>query len=184
MSQGNMGGVFDATQVQPNGDGDFSAIPSGKYKSAIVGSEWKVNNAKTGRFLELTLEVVDGEFKGRKLWDRLNLENPSQQASDIAQKTLSAICHATGVLRVSDSQQLHDKPLLVTVRVVPRKDKDGNVVKGADGKDETSNEVKGYSKIDGGITALPVANNAPATAAAATTTAAPAVAPWNRQKAS
>lgn len=180
MSQGNMGGVFDAEQVQPGGDGDFSSIPSGKYKTIITASEWKDSKKTAGaKYLELTHEVVDGEHKGRKLWDRLNLVNPSQQASEIAQKTLSAICHAIGVMKVADSSQLHDRPMLTTVRVVPKNDKEGRPVIGADGKPETTNEIKGYAKLDQGITPLPTATAAPAAAV----NAGPVKAPWDRKSA-
>ena len=92
--------------------------------------------------------------------DRLNLNNPNQIAVDIAQRTLSAICHATGVMTPQHSSELHDKPLVVKV-----------AVKAADGQYSASNEIKGYSsaKTNGAATAAPAA--APAAAAAP---------PWKR----
>ena len=79
----------------------------------------KPTKAGGGELLEIELEILEGEYARRHLWDRLNLVNANQQAVEIAQRTLSAICHATGVLRVNDSEALHFKPMLVTVKVLP-----------------------------------------------------------------
>jgi hypothetical protein len=102
------------------------------------------NSKKDGSFLKLELEVIDGPCKGRKLFDRLNLNNPNAQAVDIAKATLSAICHSVGKLTVSDSNELHNKPMLAVVRKVPMK-KQGQVVEGA-----FSNEIATYKPIGGG----------------------------------
>jgi hypothetical protein len=40
---------------------------------------------------------------------------------EIAQRTLSAICHATGKMQVTDSEQLHLIPMLADVTVQPPK---------------------------------------------------------------
>ncbi len=58
---------------------------------------------------------------GRKLFDRLNLVNANAQTVEIAQRTLSAICHATGRLQVQDSEDLHLIPMLADVTVKPPK---------------------------------------------------------------
>ena len=57
-----------------------------------------------GQYLWLELDVLEGPLAGRKLFDRLNLVNASAQTVEIAQRTLSAICHATGRLQVQDSR--------------------------------------------------------------------------------
>lgn len=132
---------FDATTIAPREAMDV--LPDGDYQVIIDASEWKQTKAGTGAYLELTLHVTDGPAKGRKLWDRLNLSNPNQTAVDIAQQTLSAICHAVGVLRVSDSTQLHNLPMLAKVKV-------------KQGETGPMNEVKGYKKLAvGGTTVTP-----------------------------
>ncbi|MBJ3778839.1 DUF669 domain-containing protein [Acuticoccus sp. 2012] len=65
--------------------------------------------------------MLDGEHVGRKLFDRLNLVNANTQTVEIAQRTLSAICHATGKMQVTDSEQLHLIPLQADVTVQPPK---------------------------------------------------------------
>lgn len=151
--------AFDATQVEPNKPMDV--IPDGDYLVIIEHSEWKKTKAGTGTYLELSLQIVDGPQKGRKLWDRLNLDNPNQQAVDIAQQTLSAICHATGVMRVSDSAQLHNLPLLAKVKV-------------KQGENGPMNEIKGYRKGE-----VVVVGSVPS-AAPKTVAAAPASPPWKK----
>ncbi len=122
---------FDANAVEPNES--FEPIPAGEYLCVITRSEDKPTKAGTGSYLEFELEVIDGPYKGRKLWERLNLVNPSDIAVKIAQATLSAICRAVGVLQPKDSCELHDLPLLVKVRMEKRSD-----------TDEQTNVVKGY----------------------------------------
>lgn len=148
---------FDANQVDPNVA--YEPLPAGWYKCVIVGSEEKPTKAQTGSYLQLALEVIEGPMQGRKLTDRLNLNNPNSTASEIAYRTLSAICHAIGVMTPRQSTDLHDKPLMVKVKVKP-----------ADGQYSASNEVAGYEAAGKPAAASP----ATAPAAASSTP------PWKR----
>ncbi|OYU73151.1 MAG: hypothetical protein CFE32_21725 [Alphaproteobacteria bacterium PA3] len=76
-----------------------------------------------GEFLSIAMDILEGPLQGRKAFDQLNLINPNPTTVEMAQRTLSAICHATGELHVSDSEDLHFKPM--TIRVSIRKPKDG-----------------------------------------------------------
>lgn len=123
-------GNFDATKVEPTST--FDPIPNGDYRVAIIKSELKPTKAKTGHYLEMTAEILDEPHKGRKLFGwRLNLDNPNKVAVDIAERDLSAICHAIGKMSVSDSSDLHDVPF--TAKVIVTKDQNGN----------PRNEIKG-----------------------------------------
>lgn len=126
---------FDATTVDPATE--FKPLPDGEYKVAITESELKENSKKNGTFLQCKLQVLDGEHKGRTLFEILNLNHPNGQAVEIAKKTLSAICHATGVMQPKDSSELHNRPMVAKVAVEPRKDKPG----------EYSNRVKAYKSL-------------------------------------
>jgi hypothetical protein len=74
-----------------------------------------------GQYLYVEIDVLDGPYKGRKLFDRLNLINANPQTVEIAQRTLSAICHATGRMQVQDSEELHLIPFVADVQVQPPK---------------------------------------------------------------
>ena len=95
--------------------GDFTPIPAGKYPAQIMKSVYRVNKKKTGHFLECQFVILDGEHRGRMLIERLNLDNPTPIAVEIANKTLNTICHACGKIGVEDSEELHGIPMLLTV---------------------------------------------------------------------
>ena len=124
---------FDAATVDPQQT--FDAIPAGKYVAAITDSEMKPTKAGTGSYLELVFEILEGEYRGRKLWARLNLDNPNEMTVQIAKGELSAICRAAGVMTPKDSQDLHDIPMVITVKCKTRDD-----------NGELTNEVKGFAK--------------------------------------
>ena len=133
-------GFFDASQVQPGGVSEV--IPAGDYRMMIVDSAMENTKSGSGQFLKLTLQVIDGPHQGVTLFDRLNLVNSNPKAVEIAQRTLSAICHAVGVLQVQDSAQLHNRPLAARVAYVEGGRPDGN-----GGVYGPSNEVKGYKPV-------------------------------------
>jgi hypothetical protein len=143
---------FNANNVEPNTD--FDPIPAGKYVAVVTGSEMKATKAGNGSFLELTFQVLEGEFKGRLLWARLNLDNPNTLAVKIARGELSALCRAVGIMEPKDSCEMHNLPLVITVK------------QKTDGDGEVRNEIKGYAKRE-------VANGKPAQAANPTP-------PWRR----
>ena len=144
---------FNANEVEPTTS--FDPMPAGKYVAMIVESEMKPTKNGAGSYLELTFQIVDGPFKGRVLWSRLNLDNANPTAVQIARGELSAICRAVGVLTPKDSVELHNLPLVITVKCKRRED-----------TGEITNEVKGFAKRD-------VANGQPQQATASTP-------PWRR----
>lgn len=165
----NLGTTFDASTVAPQTP--FEIIPPGKYKVQVIDSDMRSTKDGGGQYLWLEMEIVEGEHAGRKLWDRLNLVNANAQAVEIAQRQLSALCHATGQLRVNDSEQLHFKPVIATVKV--RQARDGY---------DASNEIRGYEPAGGGQ-APARTTTTPATAAQPRPAATPAnnAAPWKRK---
>ena len=148
---------FNANEVEPARE--FTLIPAGKYEAVISNSEQKATKAGTGQYLQLTFQIIEGEHKGRLLWVRLNLDNPNATAVKIARGELSAICRAVGVLQPQDSSELHDLPLVITVKTRKRKD-----------DDELENVVRGYARKE----TPQIVQTAPAPAAANTP-------PWQRR---
>lgn len=122
---------FNANDVEPAGD--FSPVPPGEYVAFIVESDMKPTKNGRGEFLELKLQIAEGECQGRFVWDRLNLINDSEQAVQIAKGTLSSICRAVGHMTPNDSAELHMLPLVIKV-VVEEWGDDG----------QKSNKVKAY----------------------------------------
>ena len=161
---------FDANEVEPSKG--FEPIPAGKYVAVINDSEEKRNKAGTGTYLQLEFEIIEGDYAGRRLWVRLNLNNQNPEAVRMARADLSAICHAVNVLTPQDSTELHNLPLLVTVKV--RQLDDGAV-----------NDIKGYAPVSRATGRQAAAPAAQAAGAATGASAAPqgtagTVPPWQR----
>jgi hypothetical protein len=124
---------FDANQIEPTSD--FEAIPAGKYTAMITESELKPTKSGAGDYLQLTFEILEGPYKGRIIWSRLNLNNPNATTVQIAQRELSSICRAVGVMTPGDSVELHNLPLEITVKCKKRDD-----------NGEVTNEIRGYAR--------------------------------------
>jgi len=127
---------FDANNVDPSVALD--PIPAGKYTAVITETEMKPTKAGGGKYLQLTFQIIDGEYKGRLVWARLNLENKSEMTVKIARGELSAICRAVGVMAPKDSVELHNIPLEINVGLKKRDD-----------NGEFTNVIKGYAKKGG-----------------------------------
>lgn len=171
----NLGGQFLGRNVAPDEGRD--PIPAGDYLAMIVDSDMKSTKDGRGQYLELVHQIVDGPFKGRKVWARLNLVNANQQTATIAQAQLSSITHALGLqdTPISDSQQLHNRPLVIRVSYEKadgqRRTSDSNDVKGWKSPSATAAPTAG---VGAGTVGMPP-QSAPAPAAGP--------APWMRGKA-
>lgn len=140
----NLNGLYD-----PNAEAqqDFATLPSGEYPAQIVESDMKPTKNNNGQFLELTYQVIDGPCKGRKVWVRLNLDNPNAQAVEIANRQFKSICESAGVANPRQSEELHYKPHTIRVEMIPAGTSQRNG--GVTAKD--SNEIRGWKKLDDGI---------------------------------
>lgn len=140
---------FDATQVEPTQA--YELLPAGTYPAFITESDFMPTKNGSGSYLKLKFQIIEGEYTGRVLFTNLNLDNPNKTAVEIAQRDLSAICHAVGVLQASDSQQLHDRPMMIKVGIQPAKN-----------GYEASNQIKGYEAYNQESKTPPAAQTAPA----------------------
>ena len=167
----SFGHTFDASTVEPTAP--FDVLPPGKYRVQLVASEMRPTKDGMGQYLLLELDILEGQYAGRKLFDRLNLVNANPDAVQMAQRSLSALCRAAGKMQVSNSEQLHLIPLMIDVKVRPPKGQFGE-----------SNSVRYLSTPD----LPPVVPPSPPSVAAQPTgfarPAAPAATstlPWKRQ---
>jgi hypothetical protein len=154
---------FNAAEVSP--ESELTPIPAGLYNAQVIDSDLKTTKNGSGHYLQLTWKVLDGQYAGRLVFDRLNIHNPNETAQKIGQQQLSALCHAAGVLQVADSSQLHNKPCKIKV-TIRKDDQYGD-----------SNEIKGYEAIAG---SKPAATAFMASPAAKPAAGAP---PWAKQAA-
>lgn len=115
MLQRAFAGGFDATTVDPRGE--YTPVPAGIYDAAIVATEEKRTKAGDGSYLKLTLQILSGPFKGRTLYDMLNLDNPKPDTVKIAQQTVSAICHAVNKLHVTREEEWIGIPIQIKTSI-------------------------------------------------------------------
>jgi hypothetical protein len=172
-----LGSTFDAHSVEPNTP--FEVILAGKYHVQIVNSQMRDTKGGTGQYLWMELTIIDGPHANKRLFERLNLVNQNEKAVEISQRTLSAICRATGQMSVTDSEQLHNRSMVATVKVrTAGPDKNGT-------HREAANEIGGYEPMNR-PPAVPVgtppAQPASVNSVAPVATAEPKVAtpPWRR----
>lgn len=114
-------------------------IPAGFYQAIVVESGGKSDNPNTcpdglvtskngkGRYLPMTFEVIEGDFKGRQIFKNFNLENVNTQAVNIARSEIKSLLLAIGwdfstkPSGPDDTSEIHMIPL--TIQVVIRVDK-------------------------------------------------------------
>lgn len=123
---------FDVTEyeAQPVRSG-WDPLPPGDYTACVTSTDLKATKAGNGEYIELTIEIMDGEFSGRKIWERLNVNNPSEQTVQIARSQLNQLATALGQVPLKDTDQLLEIPFTLTLDI--------------DRKDNTRNRVMGYS---------------------------------------
>ncbi len=122
--------------------GDFTPVPPAEYVAQIIESELKETKAKDGTRLVLKFQIMDGEFNGKTIYDSLNIQNKNSQTVEIAQKALASICEACGIDMLTDSEELHNKPMLISVSVKP-----------ATAQYSAQNQIKGYKEYGSPATA-------------------------------
>lgn len=170
---------FD-TNTAPKSERNFELLPAGWYTAQVTESEIVPLSSGLGQALKLTFEVLQDGYRNRKVWARLNIRHSgSPEAERIANEQLRELCESVGVVRMSDTVELHNKPTQIRVKI--REDKTG--------KYEPQNEVIGYKPVAGGA-AAPMAAAMPGSAprpsaapAAANAAAAGSTPPWAKKAA-
>lgn len=106
---------FDASSKDYDQD---ATIPAGWYTVAITKAEMKPTN-KGGERLAMEVEILDGQYKGRKVFPGFNLRNPNPKAVEIAKKELAALCRALGIVHPKNESELMRKPVQAKLAVRP-----------------------------------------------------------------
>ena len=109
------GAAFTAATIEPQTD--FEVMPPNKYAALIEKAEVKQTKAGNGHYIELTMSVLEAPYKGRKLWDRLNIDNPNTQTVEIAMRVLSALRGSIGLQTITNTDQLVNQVIVAHVKV-------------------------------------------------------------------
>jgi len=156
--------VFAWKDFVPENEGEldsFDPVPQGQYRVMITQSEQKNNSKGTGTILEIFHEIIEGEYKGKRIRNVINLDNPNLTSVEIGRKQLADLCRKISVTRPQGPQDLLNKVVIVDTDVESYKDSNGN--------EKFSNRVKSYIESSGTVTPPPATNNASTPAPASTT---------------
>lgn len=113
----DLGEIFDPAEVPEDSRGGFEPLPVGNYTCQVIDSSVVRTKAGDGEILKLTLEVMEGPYERRRIFENLNYHNPNPVAQSIAQSALAKLCNATGVGPTRESEDLHFKPFVAYVEI-------------------------------------------------------------------
>ena len=150
---GNLSGV-DMSTITPN-DGEYTPVPNGNYKVAMVKSEKVINSKQTGKIFNLEFQITEGTYYGKIIKETLNWEHTNLVCVQIGQGRMSAISHAIGLIPKDDTSELHNKPLIIEVICEKYFDKNG--------EEKQTNSIKSFHSLSQPPNDVPVSQPEPST---------------------
>lgn len=113
---------FDTGSVEKR-DNQYELMPVGWYTAQVTESEIVPLKSGNGQAIKLTFTVLSDNYRGRKVWVRLNVRHTNADAERISQQQLRELCESIGLVRMTDTIELHNKPVQIKVKI--RKDETG-----------------------------------------------------------
>lgn len=92
---------------------DFDPLPTDWYTAQAIESE--LVQKDNGVQLNLTWEILEGQFAKRRVWQREWAQHSSPGAQDIGQRMIRTLGKAMGMSVVDDSEKLKFKPIQIRV---------------------------------------------------------------------
>ena len=154
---------------------DFSPFPAGHYTmQAIEVGDLKQNKNETGAYAHITFEVVDGEYKGRRIFENFSYFHENAKTVNIALQRTKAWIIACGLdgnieLTVDVLKSLEGREFTAEVTIKP------------DSQNIPKNNIRSFvaPDDDGGLTKAVEQKPAPKAGAAAKP-GAPKKKPWEK----
>lgn len=118
--------------------------PAGEYLSVITESDYGLTKSKDMERMSLTIQFLDGPYKGKRYFEGFNLKNLNSgderkdQSVNISWRQYNSLKDALGVTSPKDTSLLHNIPFILRLGVKNKKD-----------SDEKENIVKGYFPANG-----------------------------------
>lgn len=132
---------FNPQQVRPF-TGSVQVLPAGKYTVEIVSEKEQTLKDGKSRSLVFDYQVVDGQFRGQRIRDNINLWNVNPDAVNLAQSILCAIANACGVQNFMDTQELHRRPFDVQLSTRQYNGREYNSVDDYSVHSQTSQQIQ------------------------------------------
>jgi len=98
--------------------GEKALFPAGDYIGVCIDSDVKETKNRTGKYVYLKWQIVDGAKKGAIYEDRLNVENQTPTAQNMSRASLKSLQKA---LKFRDEQMyetsnIHNTPVKLVIR--------------------------------------------------------------------
>lgn len=121
-------GQLDKTNVETSaemGGGNLEPIPSNTELRAIITEASYDETESLGRFIKLRWDVIDGEYKGRVIFQKVKVFETDAKKRDKAMRMLAAIAMNAGgkLLEIADPTDgdlqttLTNKPMVIRTQV-------------------------------------------------------------------
>ena len=139
------------TDIGASTNTKYPPIPEGDYQAVITDSDVRKTKAGDGKYVLLTFEIISSsQYEGRRIWMIYNVKNKNPETERRANSALASISRATNVLNYDDTEELHMKPMIVSVVIEP-----------ASGGFDEKNQIRAYKSASVELptteTAAPVA---------------------------
>ena len=128
--------AINRSELPEEEKGDYSPIPEGWYNVKITDASLNKTKAGTGEYIKVEYTVSGENFSGRRVWDLLNIRNPSEKAEEIGRRQLSSLMSAIGLETLNDTDELVGADLKVKVKIKP-----------AEGDYSESNGIGGFKAL-------------------------------------
>jgi hypothetical protein len=141
------------------GGGDFEPIPNDTQAHAMI-DEAKWDSYEGDEYISLRWTVIDGDYKGRKIFQKVRVKDADPKKSDKSKQMLVAIDFNAGggLMRagvepddMSLMINLVNKPMHIVLAVWEINDKKGNWVKSVSGKAQEQKPAPQHTKFDDDI---------------------------------
>ena len=101
---------FDTSDIDSGLIPDGTVLKVSVVDSDIVERDW-------GLRMPVTVEVLEGQWQGTRITDGYNIKHHKPKVQAIGQKQLKRLCEAVGVPKFKDTDELHGKPFMLTVKI-------------------------------------------------------------------
>lgn len=128
--------LFSFNAADHNASVSFMALPKGWYQAKLIESETAPTKGN-GQMMKFTAEILAPEWaKGRKAFLRYNIVNNNPEAVRIGLEQMAALSIAAGHPRWENTEELHERPFHLKLKVTP-----------ADDQYDEGNDAAGYDAI-------------------------------------
>lgn len=108
-------------KVDPNdiNMNNFKTIPVGNWLCIVEEAEVRVSKQNSNdKNLFLRLQIIDGPYKGRFLYDNICIVHHKIETQQQAKRAYNALCVATGVMEPKNIAQFKNIPIIVQTKII------------------------------------------------------------------